>query len=59
MDSLIQLIQAEMLSDSEDDSERLAALYEQASPEQRKVVDDVLICLCGYSMPSLLAKLND
>lgn len=54
--TLIERIYEEMLSDDEDDSDRLKALYEQATPDQKKVLDDALICICGYSLQTLISE---
>jgi hypothetical protein len=54
MKDVISAIQAAMYSDDENDSARLIGTYEAASPEHKAVIDDVLITICGYSMPTLL-----
>lgn len=54
--SLIETIYDHMGSDDEDDSERLIALYQRATPDQKQVLDDALICLCGYSFTTLTGR---
>lgn len=53
--SLIESIYTNMASDDEDDSERLATLYANATPDQKKVLDDALICICGYTLSRLIS----
>ena len=52
--SLIQGIFGHMACDTEDDSERLVSIYESATPDQQKVLDDAFTCLCGYALSSLI-----
>lgn len=57
--SLIERIQDEINSDDEDPQEqslRLIRLHLAASPETRAVLDDAFICLCGYSLTTLIGK---
>lgn len=51
---IVQVIQDEILSDDENDSARLIATYQSASPEKRAIIDDVLISICGWGMPHLI-----
>jgi len=51
---VITTIQTQMMSDDTNDSDRLIRTYEGADEATKAVIDDVLITLCGYSMPSLL-----
>lgn len=51
---VITTIQEQMLNDDENDSDRLIRTYEQADAAGKALIDDVLISICGYSMPSLL-----
>lgn len=53
--SVVQRVQELMLTDDCDQSERLQDAYERAAPEQKKVVDEIFICLCGYSLETILA----
>ena len=52
--SLVNRIQNAIQSDDEDNSERIIAKYEAATPEQRAVVDDIFISLCGWSLDTLI-----
>jgi predicted transcriptional regulator len=51
--SLVSQIQRQMESDDTDDSDRLEVLYENADEKGKALLDDALICLCGYSFKSL------
>jgi hypothetical protein len=51
---VVSAIQDAMITDDENQSERLIATYDKATFAQKVIIDEVLICLCGYSMPSLL-----
>lgn len=53
--SIVQRVQELMLYDDEDQSERLQETYERASPEQRQAINDAFVCLCGYSLETILA----
>jgi hypothetical protein len=58
--NLIEMVLQEMLSDDEDsdrNSERIKRAYEAADEKTKAVIDDVLICVCGWGMPSLQEKL--
>lgn len=62
MFTLIDQIEMEVLNDDgnlEDQSLRLLAEYNAASEAEKAKIDNVLICICGYSMNSLLEKLRD
>lgn len=54
--TLIGFILAEMQEDDEDQSEQLRGLYEAGTAEQQKVMDDMMTCLCGWSMKTLLTR---
>ena len=59
MPTLIDKIQEEMLSDDEDreeQSEELAAAYQQASDEAKEAIDRSFIALCGWSLKTLLRQ---
>jgi hypothetical protein len=53
MSTIAEKVFASMGSDDTDDSDRLERLYDDADAAGKALIDDVLICLCGYSMPSL------
>jgi hypothetical protein len=54
--SLVARVQSYMASDDCDQSERLARQYMRATPAVRQAVDDAFICLCGYSLETLIAE---
>lgn len=41
-------------SDDEDSTERLIEAYKAATPDQKAVVDDIFISLCGWSLQTLI-----
>ena len=56
-DNTISTIFTLMSKDSEDpfkQSEQLESLYEIATSTQKKAIDNALICICGYSMDTIL-----
>lgn len=53
-ESLILRIQNAMLTDDADQSARLATLYADASDAGKELLNDAFVCLCGYTIPSLL-----
>jgi hypothetical protein len=62
MNTLIDWIESQMMTDDEDrakQSSKLRDLYETATAEQREILDDALICICGYSLKSALSSLAD
>jgi hypothetical protein len=54
--SIVDVFRDEFLSDDEDQSDRLQNLYEGADEAGKKLLDDALTCLCGYSLKTLIAK---
>jgi hypothetical protein len=58
--ALIDRIEELILSDDEyprdDQSDRLIDEYEKASPESKEVIDNIFICLCGYSLKSIIEQ---
>jgi hypothetical protein len=53
--TLIERVYARIQSDC-DQSDRLARRYERATPNERQAIDDVFICLCGYSLQTLISE---
>jgi len=56
--SLIENIQSAMLSDDEDpdyQSTLLTGIYEDATTDQKAKLDEAMICVCGWSLDSLIA----
>lgn len=54
--NLIELIAAganDELEDSEHQSELLTEIYENASEQEQKKIDEVLVCICGWQFSSL------
>ena len=57
MDNLIEGIFTLISKDDEDplkQSEQLEALYEICTDTQKKAIDNALICICGYSLDTIL-----
>jgi hypothetical protein len=53
---LVALVAKEMHSDDEDQSEMLANLYLSANDAEKAVLDSAFICLCGWSLKTLISK---
>lgn len=56
-DNTITTIFTLMSQDNEDpfkQSEQLEALYEIATASQKKAIDNTLICICGYSLDTII-----
>lgn len=51
--SLIAKIQRAMVSDDDDQSERLLNTYLEADDAGKSLIDDFMICLCGWSMKTM------
>ena len=51
---IVGQIMEEMMSDDENDTERLLFAYENATEEERAIMDYVLVCLCGYTMNTII-----
>lgn len=57
LDNLIEGIFTLMQKDDEDpmkQSDQLEALYEICTDTQKKAIDNALICICGYSLDTLI-----
>lgn len=52
--TLISRIADAIATDDDDQSERLIETYKAASKTRKAAIDDVMICLCGYSIPTLI-----
>lgn len=52
--SIVNRIAEAIASDDDDQSERLIETYKAASKTRKAAIDDVMICLCGYSIPTLI-----
>ena len=56
-DNTIATIFTLMSNDCEDQfkqSEQLEALYEIATNSQKKAIDNAMICICGYSLDTII-----
>jgi len=56
-DNLIEGIHYLMSNDDEDpqkQSDQLEALYEISTDAQKKAIDNALICICGYSLDTII-----
>jgi hypothetical protein len=56
INNIIPTIFVEMESDGENESEELLNYYLHCTREEQAVVDNVLMYLCGWTFPTLLAK---
>jgi len=57
MDSIIEGIFTLMENDSEDQtkqSDQLEAFYEVCTDAQKKIINNVMICICGYSLDTII-----
>ena len=52
--SIIGSIFSAMGMDTEDDSKYLLKIYLNADTKERAIMDAVLICVCGYTMSSII-----
>jgi hypothetical protein len=52
--SLVARVFKLMAGDDTDDSARIEAAYLRADADGKKLLDDVFISLCGYSLATLL-----
>lgn len=58
--TLAELIQLQIQSDDHpDQSDRIEKIYSDATEPQRAAIDDLLIALCGWSLPTLLSQLSE
>jgi len=57
LDNIIEGISTLMENDEEDpqkQSDQLEALYEISTDTQKKAIDNALICICGYSLDTII-----
>lgn len=54
--SLVSRIAEAILNDDDDQSDRLINDYNNATPDQKQAIDDALICICGWSMTTLMEQ---
>ena len=56
INNLIPTIMSEIESDKENESDRLLAYYLRSNTQEKAVVDNVLMYLCGCTFETLLAS---
>jgi len=54
--SIVSRVHELIASDDDDQSERLLNDYRAASPVEQKAIDDAFICLCGYSLATVIEQ---
>ena len=54
--SLVARVSKAMYSDDDDQSEMLADIYLTSNPTEKDVLDRAFICLCGWSLRTLMDK---
>jgi len=57
--NIVDAVQGYMLSDDTNDSTRIQNSYEEATPDQRAIVDDIFASLCGYSLATIISECGD
>jgi hypothetical protein len=56
INNLIPTIMSEMESDGDNDSDQFLAYYLRCNTQEKAVVDNVLMYLCGWTFETLLGK---
>lgn len=56
--SVINKIMEEMASDGENESDKLLALYEESTKEERALLDSALIAICGWSLHTIIEMMK-
>jgi hypothetical protein len=54
--TLVNLIHRYISTDDTDESRRIIDAYEAATADQKEVVDDIFISLCGYQLSTLIEE---
>lgn len=60
--NLIETIQEQILTDDVEtmkQANRMIAIYDKATKQEKQVIDDLMIALCGWSMPTLFDMVRD
>lgn len=57
-ESIIGKITQEMISDGDDDSDKLLDLYLESTAEERALLDCALIALCGWSLHTIIGMMT-
>lgn len=52
--SIVAKIMEEMVSDGDDESDKLLNLYLESTPKERALLDCVLIALCDWSLHTII-----
>lgn len=52
--SIVGKITEEMISDGDDESDKLLTLYLESTPKERALLDCALIALCGWSLHTMI-----
>ena len=56
---VVNQIQIEMESDTENESYKLLTAYQRANEDERALMDYILVCLCGYTMNTIIEHAKD
>lgn len=51
---IVSEIRESIDEDDENQSQRIISAYDAANGYERRVMDDLLICICGWGMKSLI-----
>lgn len=54
--NLVAQVSKAMFSDDDDQSEMLANLYTEANQAEKDLLDRAFICLCGWSLKTLMDR---
>ena len=54
--SIVSRIQEYILTDDDDQSERLKNDYQHASQKEKQAIDNAFISLCGYSLATVIEE---
>lgn len=54
--SIVSRIQEYILTDDDDQSERLKNDYQHATKQEQDAIDNAFICLCGYSLATVIEE---
>lgn len=57
--SIVSRIQEYILTDDDDQSERLKNDYQHATKQEQEAIDNALICICGYSLATVIEEARD
>lgn len=57
--SIIMEIYNHMSSDTDDDTIHLLNLYLEADKKERAILDSMMVCICGYTMESIIFLMEE